>query len=290
MGANRPKRHHYIPEMLLKNFYDDSGFLWVGDQKRCKCYQANPTNVFVKSNLYVKHDYSQATDSYEYEDSLSKIESKAEPAISSLVEQARCGRHPRLNPELNDHFKKFVIALARRTPESQERVASAKDRDVFYEVSKARADELNYDLPDSEILYQDPRIRKLKQRIESNANARFAAGDRPNEKNEAERFSREAGWGVARICLPKRNFIIGSHGLTIVERDGSIKGSWLPIAYDIAVTFTASPDRGFILDLDRNKESIIKTINRATAAQSNIIAGRSEALIRSLMSNVGKRH
>ena len=37
-----------------------------------------------------------------------------------------------------------------------------------------------------------------------------------------------------------------------------------------------------MLYLDRNKESIIKTINRATAAQSKIIAGRSETLIRSL--------
>ncbi len=283
MGANRPKRHHYIPEMLLKNFCDDSGFLWVGDQKRRKHYQANPTNVFVKSNLYARHDFSRATESYEYEDSLSKIESKAEPAISSLIEQVRCGRYPRLDPALDDHLKKFVIALARRTPESQERVASAKDRDVFYEVSKALADKQNYDLPAPEILYQDPRIRKLKQRIESNANASFAAGDRPNEKNEAERFSREIGWGIARICLPKRSFVIGSHGLTFVERDGPIKGSWLPAAYDVAVQFTAFPDRGFMLVLDRNNESIINVINRATAAQSRIIAGRSETLVRSLM-------
>ena len=37
MGANRPKRNHFVPEMLLKNFCDDRGFLWIGDQELGKC-------------------------------------------------------------------------------------------------------------------------------------------------------------------------------------------------------------------------------------------------------------
>ena len=72
MGANRPKRNHYVPQMLLKNFCDDRDLLWVGDKIRGTCYQANPTNVFVRGKLYVKQDYSQANESYEYEHILSK--------------------------------------------------------------------------------------------------------------------------------------------------------------------------------------------------------------------------
>ena len=286
MGANRPKRNHYIPEMLLKNFCDDRGLLWVADEKRGKCYKTNPTNVFVQSKLYVNHDYSQATDSYEYEDSLSKIESKAEPAISSLLQQARYKRHPQLTPEHNDHFKKFVIALARRTPESQERVFSGLDRDfeeVFDSVAADVFRQGGYDVPEKEWFERDPDVLKLKQAVKSNHNANFAAGEHPLLRQETERFSREVGWGIALICLPRRSFIIGSHGLTIVEREGRIKGSWLPVAHDVAIQLTAFPDRGFILYLDRNNESIIKMINRATATQSKIIAGRSQTLVRSLM-------
>ena len=285
MGANRPKRNHYIPEMLLKNFCDDRGLLWVADQKRGKCYKTNPTNVFVQSKLYVKHDYSQATDSYEYEESLSKIEGEAEPAISSLIEQARCRRNPQLNPELNNHFKKFIMALARRTPESQESVFSGLDRDfeeVFDSVAADVFRQGGYDVPEKEWFERDSDVLKLKQAVKSNHNANFAAGEHPLLQQETERFSREVGWGVALICMPKRSFVIGSHGLTIVERDGPSKGSWLPIAYDVAIWFTGFPNKGYMLYLDRNKESIIKTINRATAAQSKIIAGRSETLIRSL--------
>ena len=288
MGANRPKRNHFVPEMLIKNFCDNRGFLWVGDKKRGKCYATKPTNVFVRGKLYAKHGYSQATESYEYEYALSKIESKARPAISSLIEQVRCGSNPHLDPELNKHFKEFTIALARRTPESQERLFADSDRN-FEEVVDSVAKELlmraGYDLPEQDWFDRDPDVSKLKRMMKSNHGANFAAGEHHLLQQETERFSRETGWGVALICLPKRSFVIGSHGLTIIRRGGSIGGSWLPIAHDVAIQITAFPDRGFRLSLDRENESIIRSINRATAAQSNIIAGRSEALIRSLMGN-----
>ena len=102
MSENYPTQHHYIPRMLLKNLCDDNGFLWVSDKKRGECYQTNPTNLFVKNKLYVKYDYSQATESYEYEVSLSRIARKDESAISSLIYQAPCGSHSRLPPEIND--------------------------------------------------------------------------------------------------------------------------------------------------------------------------------------------
>ena len=291
MGANRPIRNHYIPEMLLKNFCDDRGLLWVGDRKRGTCYPTNPTNVFVQSKLYVKRDYSQAADSYEYEHSLSQIESKAAPAISSIVEQVRRGGNPLLDPELNKHFKVFVIALTRRTPESQERVFSDSDRDFDEVVDSVMAEFLtqaDYEVPEQDWFDRDPDVLKLKRVMKSNHNANFAAGEHHILQKETERFSHETGWGVALIRLPKRSFVIGSHGLTIIGRDGSIGGSWLPIAHDVAVQITAFPDRGFRLDIERKNESIIKSINRATAMQSSIVAGRSEALVRSLMKNGGR--
>ena len=240
----------------------------------------------MKSKLYVKHDYSQATDSYENEKALSKIECEAAPAISSLIEQARCRRNPQLNPELNNNFKKFIMALARRTPESQESVFSELEMDVgevFDSVASGLLREAGYDVPEKEWFDQNPDVLKLKQVAKSNLGANFAAGEHPLLQQETERFSREVGWGIALICMPKRSFVIGSHGLTIVERDGPSKRSWLPVAHDVAIWFTGLPNKGYMLYLDRNKESIIKTINRATVAQSNIIAGCSEVLVRSLM-------
>lgn len=117
MGANRPKRNHYIPKMMLRNFCDDDGHLWIGDKIREKIYRASPTNVFVRGKLYVKQNYSEANESYEHEHMLAKIEGNAEPAVSSIIEQIRSGRNPHLDANLNMHFKEFVIALARKVHE-----------------------------------------------------------------------------------------------------------------------------------------------------------------------------
>ena len=52
MISNSPKRHHYIPQFLLKNFLDDSGRFWVFDREEGKPHQGTPTNTFVRRNLY----------------------------------------------------------------------------------------------------------------------------------------------------------------------------------------------------------------------------------------------
>ena len=286
MGANRPRRHHYIPEMLLRNFCDDGGVLWVGDKKRGKCYKTTPKNVFVERNLYSNRDHNRGTDSYEYEQALSKIESNAKPAISSVIEQMRGERNPRLALEMDRRLKKFVISMARRTPESQERVFGETDasfEEVFDSVTKGFLKGAGYDVPEQDWFDQDPSILKLKRTMKLNHSANFAAGEHHILQEESTRFSRETGWGFALIESPKRSFVIGSHGLTVMQESASLGGNWLPISHDVAIQVTSSPGRGFRLCLDNKNESIIKSINRTTTSQSDMIVGRSEALIRSLM-------
>ena len=170
MVRNTPKRDHYIPQILLKNFCDASGRVWVGDGE--KIYSANPKNVFVQGHLYTRSMFGQSsryTDhgdflnsiekSYEYEERLSEIESKAAPAVQQIVEQVRQGKCPQLSIELRDAWKRFLIAIARRTPESQDRVVGLTGHvDAFYEASKHVANSDAYPLPDRETLYQDARV------------------------------------------------------------------------------------------------------------------------------------
>ena len=286
MNSNNPKRHHYIPKMLLNNFLDDKDRIWIYDKNGGKLYQGTPTNTFVQRNLYRTLNFDHENYSCEAEEELSRIESRAAPVIRRIIKCARNNEHPKLSPEDRDAWKRFALAMARRTPESQERVFSGRNRDTFYEAAKTRADELNYDLPDKEILYQDIRILKLKKLVESSINARFAAGAHPYEQDRTERFCHEAGLCVTVICIPKRSFVIGSHGFAIVRRNHQndpAQGSWLPIAHDVAVAPTAFPDEEFLFQLDHDSDRIIRRINRAAVAQSRIIAGRSKALICSLM-------
>lgn len=292
MGANRPTHQHYIPKMLLKNFCDDEGGLWVVDQKRGNCYRSVPGKVFVQRNVNTRHVWIEGTDSYEHELALSRIESDAEVAVSSVMQQARAGCNPRLDEDLDRKLKEFVIAMARRTPESQERIFRDPGRnfeEMFNSVLKDRLANAGFEVPDQDFLDSDPDVLRIRRTMKANVRAQFAAGDHDVLQKDSESFVRETGWGVALICMPKRSFVIGSHGLTVIGEDASLAGSWLPVAHDVALLVTAVRDRGFRLVLDRRKDWFIKALNSATAAQSDMIAGRSKALVRSLTARSNRR-
>ena len=226
--------------------------------------------------------------SYEFEERLGEIEDAAAPAIRQIIEQARLGNPPRLTTEMLDTCKRFIIAMARRTPESQARLASSLDVDAFHEAAKLAADQDNFSLPDKESLYRNPNIVRLKRGLMKNTYARFAAGAHPLLEIDTQDFLQKTGLCITVIRIPKRSFIAGSYGLTIIN--DSIKGnfpalSWLPVAPDIAIGVTDQPSKSplFVLDGLLAHDPLIAAINLSTAAGSSRIAGSSEKLVRSLM-------
>ena len=142
--------------------------------------------------------------------------------------------------------------------------------------------------PDSVLVGQDPRLKKIKAAVKQNTKARFSSGDHPHLQADVERFCRDTGLHIAVIRCRKRSFVIGSHGVAIVCR-GTARGSWLPIAHDVAVAPTSHPDSDWLRPLDRSTEHIIKKINTAAIQQSRFVAGNSEPLIRSLVACKLKR-
>ena len=57
-AVNQPKRHHYIPIMLLKHFTGNDGQLHCCRQNGAEpnFWKALPQNAFVVKHLYTKHD------------------------------------------------------------------------------------------------------------------------------------------------------------------------------------------------------------------------------------------
>ena len=289
MGANKPKRNHYIPELLLHNFCDDDGFLWAADKSGRRPFHPPPSKLFVEKHLYATTDYDQSVKTFENEDALAKIESAAGRAISAIIEQARQGSFPRLSPEDNDRFKRFIVAQARRTPESQERIGLYEAVDeIFPEAVSMFKEKFGSTLVDDD-WYAESSLLELKQRYKSNLSGNYAAGAHPLLEQGTSQFCRDAGWLVAVIDMPKRSFVIGSNAFAVVEQGGQIE-SWLPIAHDVAIRLTGFPDREYMLTLNRNNESIIRTINQSTVASSRFIAGRSKELIESLMGGYWQRN
>ena len=299
MNPNHPKQQHSVPQMLLRNFCDDSGRLWVSNGS--KTWKCNPKNVFVEKDLYTNFRYERSPDTqdleefvrstprtYEYEEHLGRIESEATPAIRRIITQARRRRCPEFTPEARYACLRFLLAQFRRTPESQRRTAGDKNFDeIFYEENAVIAKQRGVTLPDITSFYEDPRARIHRNFADRDIDAWFAAGTHPRERDQERRFCQEIGLCVAIIRIPNRSFVIGSHGIGIVESsdNGSHAKTWMPIAYDVGIGLTSLPHKEslFLIDSNSEGEPLICMINKASAEGSRMIAGRSETLVRSLM-------
>ena len=262
MSSNRPLKQHFIPKMLLKNFCDDSGQLSVFNKVEKKLYRRKPEDVFVKRHLYTLKNAEEISENYEVEEEFSRLESRADPVIQSIIKCARKCELPNLSTEDGDIAKRFYLAMVRRNPEFMESI---------WEQNK---------------LFNDAFSREDQKR---DYKIRFAAGsDRPNQAH-TKSFCRKTGLMVAVIYKRKRSFVIGSRGVAIIqsahEQDPS-QGSWLPVAYDVAIGPTHDSGREFLLPLDDSNDWIIKRINKSSFERSRIIAGRSEILIRSLAGTI----
>lgn len=289
MSSTGPKRQHYIPRMLLKHFLDDEGRLCVGDRKRKNIRKTTIHSDFVKKHLYTKRsvDYQLGflePDSYEYEEALGRLESNAAPIIDQIVYSVRNGCEVELSEENELAIKEFIFSMARRTPESQARIVSdERFEDIFYETAWERAERMGYPLPSKSELYDDLEVVRLSMGIQGNIFAKFAAGDDDRLQNEVRKFCRETGLEFWAIRERKKSFVIGSHGIGILDVGQNRKQAYLPLAPELCVVPSPQPEKVVIRFLSRKDDWFIRKINASTATCSERIAGRSEALVRSLL-------
>ena len=281
---------HYLPQMLLKNFCDGSGRFWVarkGDQP----FRTTPHNVFTVNNLETKHTPVANGDRTGWTfqrdgssaDILRQIESAAADPIRQVITRARKRRLPQLEPDPQDALKRFFFAIARRTPESQKRVRTpdAEARPELYVRLSRKAESEGVTLPSEDDFYATPVFRELIDHLMHNADASMAAGTISSIRRFEDRFFKTRALTVLVITQRRRSFIVGSHGLAIVQ--GMPPGSWLPIASDVAIAYHDDHQREKIAFLGTEHDKAIRAINYASASHSTMIAASSRQLIARMM-------
>ena len=142
-------------------------------------------------------------------------------------------------------------------------------------------------LPDKQNLRQVDVIAEAAKDTEHNTKAKFSAGNHPILQKQAASFVRSTGLEVAVIPFPTKSFVIGSHGLAIIEDskyEDLMRTIWLPLAPHIAIRPTSEPDIVTILYFNNSQDAVqrIDAINHAMAARSWAIAGASKGLVQSI--------
>ena len=287
-------RDHYVPQMLLENFCDRSGRFWVARRDTDQPFRTKPRRVFAEKDLNTRHTPVANPDRPGWtfrrdrssERILAQIEGAAADPIRQVIASARKQRLPQLGPDPQDALKRFFFAMARRTPESQKRVRTpdAEARHKLYVQLSRDAESQGVTLPSEDDFYATPVFRELMDRLFRNTDASMAAGTIPSVRRFEDRSLKARALAVLAITQPKRSFIVGSHGIAIVQ--GMPPGSWLPIASDVAIAYHDDDQREKIAFLGTRHDEVIRAINHASASHSTMIAASSRQLIVRTMERV----
>lgn len=275
---NLPKRHHYVPELLLKRFVDDAGWLHHYDKRRhdLGVRRSRPRELFFENHLYSEIDASGAKDpSLEHE--LARIEAIAEPLIERIVASARIGETPGVSIRELEAWAHFFQLQWKRVPDTRHRTVSPTEA----------LDMINETLRDARRLFPN-RAAEVDELSTPEAKARIIRnariGSLRHRSREAISILLQRGLAILRITHPRKQFITGSSPvvkLTIQGRSNLADPRvemWMPLAPDVAIGVGTGGEKLLTLD----KGAPVRLLNSAIAETGVAIAGASSALISSL--------
>lgn len=275
-----PKRHHYVPQMILSGFTDPDGWLyWCRHREDAGTVRrARPAELFHKNHLYSTLSESGIKDTT-MEGALAVLESEAVGVVRAILGPARAGIIPILSPEQKRLWYLFFLMQWRRTPETQH--SSTSDTEALRMVEEI-IDELRAVAPH--------RLAEIEKLATPEAKARIVRNVRVQTlvqfSVEMMAVLERRGIAVLRITKPNKSFIIGSRPVVKLTTPGrtdlndTAVEMWLPIASDIAVG-VGQGDGDISLHIAESGEPV-RQLNLSIAKQSETIAAGSAALVRSI--------
>jgi len=274
--ANQPKRHHFVPQMMLQHFTDSDKNLWFwrrefeyGDVRKSK-----PKNLFVEKDLYTYINFDGTKD-IALERFFSDLEGTGAEFIRQLADIVRSGAVPELDDSAWEFWRHFFFYQLKRSPAF---INATSERIGFREtvratVERIKATESAASIADS---HED-----LEDRFYKYATL-MAQSQAPTD--EIISAFQALGLAIFRITDPSKSFIIGDiTGATahIGKSDKTISNVvlFVPLTFDIALGHFKKPRTVDVYNVNREQ---IRQMNIATAERSSIIAGRSQNLIDSI--------
>lgn len=280
--VSNPKRHHYVPKMLLQNFTDDNGRLYVFDRRLPEkgVRISSPKQAFVENNMYLQYAYGGGEKDYSIEHSLSQLEGYASLVIMRVIDAARAGKRPTLSAQEKRSWDTYFCSQLTRTPDvrpSDQELDEARlqiEDDILRSrtLSSTAISNLKHVVSDPEI------VSRSNQSVKANLAI-------PKDSRILDVISGK-GILVAWIKRSNRSFVIGSKPIVIVRPEANTHladpsvFAWLPVAYNVAVTPALTAGEVELFEITNNQ--FVRGLNNATLDQSDAIAGRSRILVESL--------
>lgn len=284
------KNQHYVPQSVLNRFKNDSDelFYFFKGAPNKPVIHRNTEKIFSKSHLYSFEEKDGSRNTIVEAEFFKKLDTDVDPIITKIVSLVRENSLPRLTVGEKKTWNDFFIKQHARIPE---RFLSQDIKDSLDENYKDIKNNI-YDrcIPELQDMLDDP---AFKERLQAESRAMSLTTDLV-KSNE---ILAQRGMFFARIHDSKKSFIIGSNPLVRCGNKGSdnladpLTELWYPIAHDIAVSIGSFEEAETLHHLTKNinHSKFINRINRQIFVQSNEIAGRSKALIESIIHHFVKQ-
>ena len=263
--------------------------LWMGFKNTREVRSVSVKDAFVRKDANTRTTYQSRGDgtfqqvkSDKDEMILEKFDGQASSAAREVIDFARGWREdgtlaPRLSPETIDVCKRLIVVQALRTRESQDRVGLIEDDNDFYlDLYLRRAEEVGQRLPRKEVLLEDPGVAAVFDVISQNMRASTASGNHPILARKEREFLTPLGLHAAVLDPTAAEFVIGSHGVTIIQE----RNTWLPLSPDVAISFSNRPGS---IGIGKCVSEFVERHNRAALSNSAQVAGRSKGKIQALL-------
>ena len=249
-------------------------------------------NAFVRNNANTRTDYQSSGDGTFHqmksdpdEQVLWRFDDQAPIAACVVVDFSRRWRASGLVAQLASSdavklCKRIIVAQARRTRESQDRASLRKDQSELYlGLYIQRAEQLGLAPFSREDLLEGSRATGVFDVLSQNLRANTASGNHPILASKEEEFLSPLALHVAVIDPTTAEFVIGSHGVTIIETTGG-PAAWLPLAPDVAISLSDRPGE---IGIGISSDEFVEQHNFAALSGSALVAGLSEGTIKALL-------
>ena len=276
---NEPKRQHFVPRMLLRNFTNEKGLLYFFNKRfpKKRVLESTSTKLFVENHLYTQYDESGGKD-IRVEKFLADIESDCSTVVKKIINAARTGKSPNLTPDEKEIWDLFFCCQLVRVPEMIDPYLNNFDEWVS-EIAKEYEERFGSLPAEERVLIEHSGVQaRIKHNVRAIAVINYLS------KGELLPALGKKGLAIARIQNSKKSFVIGSNPYIktsdwnhISDRNAEI---WLPVAYDISVSPSLSPGIEKLIKI--KEDSKIREFNEHIFKRSSLIAGRSRKLIASL--------
>lgn len=280
ISLSRPKRHHFVPQMILRRFADSDGWLHAYNNSgaRGRIFRCRPEQLFVRKEYYTEIDVHGSKDS-RMEMRLSKLENDVSPILERFIEAAETSRLPRLSTTEKMIWDKFVLLQYRRVPDIRDEGSRKLAFDEYDRITQELKDRLPHKATEVEAFQTD------EEKIRNVNNAYIRMLDLA--PSEPEKVLNKRGLILLRAANAKK-FVIGSrpviqmnmkNGRTLHDNFSEM---WLPTSSSLAIGVGTEWEPEKILDLDSHWG--MRYINEAIARNSSSFASASPRLTESIAS------